>query len=184
MGLNRKTVILIFIISIIQINCSAPDIDEGEVNKLRPEINKNTNVNVDPNANVAEDNEAELKSLINLPFDPEENLYREDTLGETSNNNRVPGPNDRKLTAVLKFSKEDTEKLIERLQEKGDPFEAKIDSEPWFPAELIAKSQTSGDESIKGTGYKADIFFKSPYANGSLTRVDGTDYFVLILQTQ
>jgi hypothetical protein len=184
MGLNRKISFIVFIVSMITFSCTAPDVDEGEVNKLRPEINKNANLNVDPNANVAEDNEIELKSLINLPFEPVENVYREDKLGTAANNNRVPGPTDRKLTAVLKFSGEDTEKLVEQLRAKGQPFESKIDSEPWFPAELIASSQTSGDESIKGTGYPADLFYKSPYLSGTLMRVGDTDYFVLVLNTR
>ena len=184
MGLNRKITFIVFIISIFTISCTSPDVDEGDVNKLRPEINKNANVNVDPNANIAEDNEIELNSLINLPFEPVENVYREDQLGTAANNNRVPGPTDRKLTAVLKFSAEDTVKLVEQLQEKGRPFESKIDSEPWFPAELIAKSQTSGDESIKGTGYPAELFYKSPFLGGTLLRVGDTDYFVLMLHTR
>lgn len=183
MVLNRRLFISVIIFSLFLISCTNPDIDEGEVNKLRPDVNKNANVNVDPNANVAEDSEVELKSLINLPYEPEENVYREDKVGD-ANNNRVPGPTDRKLTAVLKFSEENTEKLVKELEKKANPFESKVDPEPWFPAELIAKSQMSGDETIKGTGYSAEMFFKTPYLSGSITRINETEYFVLFLQTQ
>lgn len=183
MGQNRQLFISVIIISLLLFSCTNPDIDEGEVNKLRPNVNTNSNVNIDPNANQAEDSEVELKTLINLPFEPEENVYKEMKLGN-ANNNRVPGPSDNKLVAVLKFSEENTKKLISDLETKGNPFETKIDPEPWFPAELIAKSQMSGDETIKGTGYSAEMFFKSPYNNGTLARVNQTDYFVLILQTQ
>ncbi len=175
---------IILLLTIFSLACFTPDVDEGEVNKLRPEVNENANVNIDPNANVAEDNETELNSLINLPFEPDENVYREDTVGKSANTNRVPGPTDRKITAVLKFSKENTEKLLDQLKESGNSFESKIESEPWFPAELIAKSQTTGDATIKGTGYKADIFFKTPFNSGTLMRVNDTDYFILTLQTQ
>lgn len=182
MGFNQRTAILICTLMLLTVSCGGPDVDEGQVNKLRPEVNDNVNINVDPNANVAEDNETELNNLVNLPFDPVENLYREDTQTDPSGNN-TPAPA-RQLTAVLKFSDEDTEKLIEKLTSDGEGFESKIDSEPWFPAELIAKSQTSGDESIKGTGYKADLFYKPPFNSGSLTRVNDTNYFVLIVQAQ
>lgn len=170
MGRNRKFAIILIFYTIFSIGCYTSDEDQGQVNKLRPEDNSNTNVKVDPNANVAEDSEVKLNTLINLPFEPEENDFQKE------DNN--------KLTAVLRFSETDTEQLIEQLTAKGQPFATKIDSESWFPAELIAKSQMSGDESIKGTGYKADLFFKPPYNNGGLMRVDGTDYFVLHLQTK
>lgn len=182
---QRRLILILPVISVLFcISCSNPDIDEGEVNKLRPSLNKNTNIKIDPNANVAEDNETELSSLIKLPFEPIENLYREDKVSKNPNSNRVPGPDERKLTAVLKFSEEDTKKLTKKLEDQGQPFEAKVEAETWFPAELIAKSQTSADESIKGVGYSADLFLKSPFYSGSLTRISETDYFVLILQTQ
>jgi hypothetical protein len=160
-------------------SCATPDVDLGGVNKLRPEVNKKTNITVDPNANIAEDNEVELNSIINLPFDSEENVYREDVLKVTKAN-----PNYKKLTAVLKFSKDDAEKLLEQLKAEGQPFESKIDPELWFPAELIAKSQTSGDETIKGVGYSGKMFFKAPYNTGSITQIIDTEYFVLILETR
>ncbi len=169
------TQIFILLLSIICFSCATPDVDKGEFNKLRPDLNKNSNLNIDPNANVGADNEVELNSLIDLPFDPKENVYREDAIEETDK---------KKLTAVLKFSEEDTEKLIEQLKSNGQPFESKVDPELWFPAELIAKSQTSGDETIKGVGYKADLFFKAPYEMGSITEIVDTEYFVLILQTK
>ncbi len=175
-------VTLILFLSVMFYSCATPDVDEGEVNRLRPVVNKNANVNVDPNANVAEDNELKLNSLINLPFEPEENDYREDVIG--IQDGRVPSPTGRKLTAVLKFSTEDTKSLIDQLKEKGTPFETKADSETWFPAELVAKSQTAGDERLKGTGYSAKGFYKPPYSRGSVTHIDDTEYFVLILQTK
>jgi hypothetical protein len=182
MSFNRRILYFTFIYSLFLFSCSTSDIDEGKVNKLRPEVNNNANLNVDPNANVANDNETELNTLINLPFEAEENVFREDKVSGIANTNRPSPATDNKLTAVLKFSEENTARLIQQLQAKGTAFATKIDPEPWFPAELIAKSQTSGDESIKGIGYNADIFFKDPYNAGSIARVNDTDYFVLILQ--
>lgn len=176
MNPNRQIFVLIFLFVMFSFSCNKSNIDQGEVNKLRPDINENANSNVDPNANVAEDNETELNSLINLPFEPSENVYREDF---------VKGSKDkRKVTAVLKFSEDDVRSLLEQLESKSKPFATKLETEPWFPAELIAKSQTSGDESIKGISYNAESFFKPPFNSGSLTRVNDTDYFVLTLQAK
>ncbi len=59
--------------------------------------------------------------------------------------------------------------------------EADIDAETWFPAELIAQSQLSGDESLKGTAFAADDFLHEPYNQGKITRINDTNYFVLEL---
>lgn len=180
---QRLLIPLIFALAFLTLSCATPDIDEGEVNRLRPNINQNTNVNVNPNANVAEDNETELNSLIELPFEAVENVFKE-IVGEDPANEDDPNFGKRSVIAVLKFSDEDTKALVEKLKEKAQPFEATVDPETWFPAELIAKSQMSGDESIKGNGYSAEMFFKEPFIVGSLTRVTDTDYFVLKVQTK
>jgi hypothetical protein len=135
------------------------------------------------NKNLAEDNEDKLDSLINLPFEPEENVYREEQLPVVEGNSRVPDPNDRRLTVVLRFSDENAEKLIAKVTTEKPPFKTEIEAPSWFPAELIAKSSTSGNERLNGTGYSSRDFVKSPWLNGSLIRVDETNYFVLILQT-
>lgn len=184
MGLIKGKFVFVIFVSFVSFSCLTPDIDEGEVNKLRPNLNQNANVNVDPNANIGADNEAKLNSLINLPFEPTENVFREGEVGNSETGNRVPGPTDRKLTAILKFSEADSKKLIAQLNEKANAFESKLETDSWFPPELIAKSQLSGDETIKGNGYEADAFFKSPYSTGAITHVPETDHFVLILQTK
>jgi len=181
-----KAILIVTLFTTILFSASCvEDKDMGEANKLRPNVNQNSNVEVNTNANVAEDSEVKLKELINLPYEPiEDSPFREDKIGNAVNDNRVPGPTDRKLTAVLKFSKEDTEKVVEAGMKDGKAFEKSIDSESWFPAELIAHSQTTGDNTIKGVAYGADEFVKTPYSVGTLVRVNDSDYFVLILQTQ
>ena len=87
------------------------------------------------------------------------------------------------MTAVLHYLPEDTPKLI-ALTEKHKPAEAvELEVESWFPAELIAQSQTSGNETIKGNAYAANDFLQSPYSTGRITHISGTDYFVLELST-
>lgn len=175
------SLIVISIVACCSISC-VEDKDFGEANNLRPNVNRNVDIN--ENSNIAEDSEEKLDRLINLPFTPIENSFREEAVRAATNSNRAPGPNDKRLVVVLRFSPEDTESLVEKVSKHQEVFKTDVEPETWFPAELIAKSGTSGNEQLKGTGYSAKDFAKSPWLNGSLIRIDETDYFVLVLQTQ
>jgi hypothetical protein len=123
------------------------------------------------NANVAKTNVEELGLLINMPYETEEAVWR-------------GGQDQKKLIAVLRFSSEDANKLVEQAKKSKPPVNEKIESESWFPAELIAQSDMSGDDTLQGTTYAADQFFQPPYTDGKLTRIEGTDYFVLELNAK
>ena len=128
------------------------------------------------------DDPAELGKIITLPIMPEEAVWREESRGRQTDAIALR-TTDRKLTAVLLYTPEETQKLI-ALFEKHKPAEAvELEIESWFPAELIAQSQTSGNETIKGNAYAANDFIQSPYLNGRITHISGTDYFVLELFT-
>ena len=132
-------------------------------------------------ANQAKDDALELSKIINLPYVPaEEAVFREENVGEKSN--QTAAANRKKLIAVLKFSDTDTEKIVAQSdQYPPAPAPAKLDVESWFPPELIAVSQESGDESLKGISYPANDFYSETYNNGKITRINNTDYFVLEL---
>ncbi len=168
---------------LFSLSCLSEDKPIDDVNTLRPNVNQNANVNVNANANVVDDSEIKLKEMVNLPYEPiEDSPWREEELG--NKDNRAPGPTDRKLTAVLKFSEEDTKKILETASKNKEPFDTDVDAESWFPAELIAKSETTGDNTLKGKGYSADEFVKPPYSVGTLVFIEGADYFILVLQTK
>jgi len=76
------------------------------------------------------------------------------------------------------------DKLVEEAKKIKPPTPAKIGSELWFPAELIAQADNSGDDTLNGTTYAANAFFQPPFTDGKLTRIQGTDYFVLELTAQ
>lgn len=147
--------------------------------------NSNTNkqtanaANSNDSSSVKDDIE-ELEMTIKMPFHPEEAVWREDVLGKTGDN-RVASPTDKKLTAVLRFLKDDAAKVTAQAEKYKPAATASINTEKWFPAELIAQSQTSGDETIKGLSYPANDFLNPPYSDGKITRIEGTDYFVLEL---
>ena len=125
----------------------------------------------------------ELEMLIKIPFHPQDADWFEEPLGK-ADNGRVPGPTDRKLTAVLHFSKADADNIVAQAEKHRPPTPETMNTETWFPAELIAQSQTSGDETLKGMTYGANDFYNPPYMDGKITRIEGTDYFLLELFTK
>ncbi len=183
-----KTHIGFLLIVLLFSSCVSPEESVEDSNTLRPKVNSNvnvnmSNVNVDANINVAEDDLGKLKDLINLPFEPEFNNYRLESISEDVNKSPVPESVGQKMTVILKFSSDDKEKLIDQIKGKKPPFEVKTEAENWFPAELVAKSNAAADKSLKGEGYSAEKFVKSPFNIGSLIHIKDTDYFVLILKT-
>ncbi len=153
-----------------------------DVNTNQAANNSNQTGISNNNANIAKDDVAELSGLINSPFEfDDSSVWREVNSG--TQNERVPGPTDRKLIAVLKFTTQQADEIVKRAETYKPAVATQFEAESWFPAELIAQSQASGDETIKGNSYAANDFVKAPYTGGKLTRIVNTDYFVLELNT-
>lgn len=114
--------------------------------------------------------------MINLPVEPEETVWREDP-ADPANQQQFS----KKLTAVLKFSATDTAKLSAIIEKGSPPLSATIGTESWFPAELIAQGDLSGDDTLKGDSFAATDFYLPPYTDGKITHVENTDYFILEL---
>ena len=165
-------VFALFLVSCVE------DKDYGEANTLRPEVN----TNVEVTDKTSEDSIQKLETLINMPVEAEETDFRLDDIQASNTNSRVPGPQDRMLTVVLKYSEENAEKLSERLSEFKE-FDIEIEAETWFPAELKAKADAEGDQKIKGKGTNAKIFGKAPFLKGTILRIPETNFFVLRMST-
>ena len=154
----------------------------NENRNQNPQLPNTNQANVaNANAELPKDNVEELARIIKLPFTPEEVVWRDDNLNVGSHENRQPAPNDKKLVAVLRFSASDANQITAQAGKYKPPVQEEIDAESWFPAELIAKTQLSGDETLKGITYAAKDFLQPPFVNGKITRVAETDYFVLEL---
>ena len=123
------------------------------------------------NVNSARTNVEELGLLINMPFETEEALWKE-------------FPSQKKVVAVLRFSPADADKVVTQAEKFRKPNPVSVSSETWFPPELIAQSEMSGDDTLKGTSYAANDFFQPPYTDGQITRITDTDYFVLELNAK
>ncbi len=163
--------------------CKNYDNDSNVVRQAQNENQNSRIANIGENKSQAKDDAEELGKLINLQYETEEALWKIEPMVKNQNNDRVPGPTDTKLIAVLKFKPADAQKIVEQAQNYKPAAETSISVEDWFPPELVAKSQESGDETIKGNVYAPNDFAQQPYQNGTLTRIAGTDYFVLELFT-
>ena len=156
--------------------CACPNNEDA--NQASNNANRGNTAN-NSNNNAPNDDVEELGKIVKLPFLPEEAVWRETNLNNQNSGNRVPAPNEKKLIGVLRFSPADAQGLITQAEKYNPSKTATIDVETWFPAELIAQSQLSGDETLKGTTYAANDFFQNSYNNGKLFRIEDTNYFVL-----
>lgn len=141
----------------------------------------NNNTNAAPAANAAngavetadsaKTDIEELGLLINVPFKAEDVVWRE-------------FPAEKKLVAVMRFSPEDAASIIAEAGRSGSPESVNVTVETWFPSELVAQSDMSGEGTLRALSYKADQFFQEPFTAGRVMRVESSDYFVLELYSK
>jgi hypothetical protein len=124
----------------------------------------NTNSNNDP----AKTNVEVLSLQISVPYESEDVVWKED-------------PSHRKLMAVFLFAPEQAARVIADAEKVKPPEGVTLGSESWFPPELIAQSEMTGDDTLKARAYAANAFFGGPFNDGRIARIQGTDYFVLEL---
>ncbi len=142
--------------------------------------NQNAKIeSIGKNQSQAQDDAEELSRHIKIPYETEEALWRIEEAAKVPNANH--GETAPKLIAVLKFKSADAQKIVEQAANYRPATETSVSVENWFPPELVAKSQESGDESVKGIVYAPNDFAQTPYDHGTLTRIAETDYFVLEL---
>ncbi len=177
---STKKTIRVFCLSVFLL-CSCAKIENADKNENSPENQTANGAAQTNNALAAKDDLEELEKIIKLPAAPEETTYREEDLNTLNKEQNANAPEKKRLTAVLKFSAADASRIVEQAVKHKPAQPSEIEAEDWFPAELIAQSQLSGDETLKGETFAADDFFQPPYARGNLTRIGDTNYFVLEL---
>jgi len=173
---SAPKIIIALVLAAVFSACAANETQNSNANTA----NRNTDTNT---ANSIKDDIEGLEMLIKLPFPPEEAVWREEVLGK-ADNSRVPAPTDKKLTAVLLYSEENAAKIVAQARTYKAAQPATLNTEKWFPAELIAQSHSSGNDTIKGESFAVNDFLNAPYSEGRITRIEGTDYFVLELFTK
>lgn len=117
-------------------------------------------------ANSTKTNVEELGMLVKIPYETEDIVWKS-------------YPTAKRIIAVLRFSPANADKIVS--EAGGTPEGRSLQVETWFPDELIAQGEMSGDDALKGIAYPATAFYQDPYLTGKITRVEGSDYFVLDL---
>jgi hypothetical protein len=134
--------------------------------KVTSNVNQPQSVESNSQSNSAKTNVEELGMLINVPYETEDIVWKE----------IVP---QKKLVAVIRVSRADADKIVEDVRNIKPPETVTLQSENWFPVELIAQSDVTGDDTLKGVAYSAQPFFQEPFSDGMIVRIDGTEYFVI-----
>lgn len=128
------------------------------------------NLNAENPAKTANDNSEELGMIVSLPFEPVEVVWKEDTQ-----------QNQKKLIAVMRFTPEQAATITDNLRKSGEPVPASLEVNEWYPTELISQGELGEDSKLKGSSYPPNDFLQPPYSEGKITRIEGTDYFILEL---
>lgn len=178
MLVSGKIIIFILFLTLAFNGCSENDTSNKNSKNLNSSSNPGAKTEIVP-----QDNPEELGKIIKLPILPEEVTYIESDTNDAKNASGGSLLNNKKLVAVLIYSSENANQIARQAEFHAPPVPADIDAEIWFPPELIAKSQETGDEFLKGSAYAVNEFIQSPYKSGRLTRINDTDYFVLELTT-
>jgi hypothetical protein len=126
-----------------------------------------SNVQTQKQIGETNDDSDDLAEFIKLPFIPEDVLWQQF---------EVPGG--KKIVAVVRFNPKETPLVLAGSQ-AGEKIE--IAAERWFPQELTAQSDISGDQVLRGTIYSGDVFFKDSFNKGRIIKLDGSDYFIVEL---
>jgi hypothetical protein len=119
----------------------------------------------------ANTNAEELGLLINFSWETEDLAWKRDDARKT-------------LVAAFRLSPEDVKKLSDQLSSKGQGAPKEVAVEEWFPAELVAQGESRGSSTVPATAFPANDFYQPPYTEGTISRVDSTDYFVIELNAQ
>ena len=159
MRFSTPAVLIILLAFEILPSCSGPNANNNMANA--PVTNSPQAAQSGP-----KDNIEELGMLVRLPFVPEEVAWEEK-------------PEQKKMTAVLRFSPENAAKMSAEVAKNGQATTDTLTVESWYPNELLAQSELTGESTVKGESYPAEPFLNPPYTKGKITRVENTDYFIL-----
>jgi hypothetical protein len=162
--LRRGALIPITLISIFLTGCGGNAGDGAN--------NANSGVSsIASNTNKENTNAEELGMLISFAWETEDLAWKKDE-GKKS------------LTAAFRLSPEDAKKLSDQLTAKGQGAPKEVSVEDWFPAELIAQGESRGGSTVPATAYPADDLYQPPYNQGTISRIEGTGYFVVEVHAQ
>ena len=124
-SIRSAALLLLLLATQILTNCSSPANNGNAANgPAAPNSSSTSKV-------VPKDNVEEFGILVRLPFEPEEVAWEEN-------------PTEKSLTAVIRFSPENTAKMSAELAKLGAGTPETLSVETWYPAELIAQGRVVG----------------------------------------
>lgn len=126
----------------------------------------NSNKSQTSNAIAVRNDVEELGLRVNVPFETEELVWKEVADGKS-------------LIAIMRFTPENSAKVVAEAEKIRPATRVDVTSETWFPPELIAQADMTGDDRLAGSSYAANSFLLPPFTEGTLVRIDNTDYFIL-----
>ncbi|MDM7923935.1 MAG: hypothetical protein QUS14_16695 [Pyrinomonadaceae bacterium] len=162
---NFLAILSLFLTLQLATSCSGT---AGNTNTAIANGDANENSNAARSVN---DKPEELGMLITLPFEPTEAIWREYPNSENAA--------ERKLKAVMRFEPADANKLAEESAKAKPPVNTELESDEWFPEELIAQSDMNEGSKLRGQEFAADAMLLPPFTRGRLVRIENTDYFIL-----
>jgi hypothetical protein len=156
-------VILAFFLAVLTLSgCGAADDSGNSANAASASAS---------NSNSVRTNVEELGMIVNVPYESDECAFKE-------------FPSQKKLVAVLRFPQNEANRLIADAEKIRPAQRVSIAPESWFPAELVAQSDMTGDDMLNGQSYAANAFYQDQYSDGRITHIDQTDYFILELSSK
>src|SRR5215211_1040066 len=126
--------------------CSKPTSNTNNSNNQTDQANADRAV--EPGMEGAKDNADELETLVKLPYEPEDLVWKEFPAA-------ADGSTARRLLAVFQFSVADAKKVVENASHVRPGSPVLLPTEKWFPKELITQTEVSGEEGIRATSYAA-----------------------------
>lgn len=149
------------------------DSNETAVNNSNiKEISANLN-DPDSPAKKANDNLEELGDLMKIPFETTDGRWREETVDGV-----------RKLSVVIRFEKDEADKLELDSAKHGEPQAVEISMQDWFPNELRTQSDYSMNSTLKGKAYPPNEVLLAPFNSGRLIRIEDNDFFIIELEAK
>jgi hypothetical protein len=156
--LKRFAPASLLISAFIFTSCSAP---AGNSSSANAEGNRVASV-----PKKANDKPEELAMLLNFTLEPEDIVW-------------LQSESPKRIVAVFRLDDEDTRKLMSQLSARSQGAPKSINVEDWFPPELVAGGEETAASTVDGTAYPADDFYQAPFSQGTITRINNTDFFVL-----
>lgn len=165
-------------------SCFAPGtktttvVQNGNASLKNVNVNVKSNVQTEPSESVDK-----LLESVTLPIKPTQARWK--IIPRGAPDSRVPGPTDFYLLAEIRFAENEIEKLSKQLEPettetwKIDVFKDLIGD--WFSDSAKKQFERISSEEVEIVSYSLKKNIKPPYSTGSLKKIPGSDFYILVM---